>query len=59
MCFLLRGEFGINGYFIGVPTVIGANGVEKIIEFDLNEDERNELKNTLEAVKKTVEDTNL
>lgn len=54
-----EGEFGINGYFIGVPTVIGANGVEKIIEFDLNEDERNELKNTLEAVKKTVKDTNL
>ena len=32
---LCEGEFGIDGYFIGVPTVIGANGVEKIIEFDL------------------------
>ena len=33
---LCEGEFGINGFFIGVPTVIGENGVEKIIEFDLS-----------------------
>ena len=37
---LCEGEFGINGYFIGVPTVIGENGVEKIIEFDLTENEK-------------------
>ena len=30
---LCEGEFGIDGYFIGVPTVIGANGVEQILEF--------------------------
>ena len=51
---LCKGEFGINGFFIGVPTVIGANGVERIIEFDLTKDEKKELKNTLDAVKKTV-----
>ncbi|MEC9457180.1 MAG: malate dehydrogenase, partial [Candidatus Neomarinimicrobiota bacterium] len=34
---LCEGEFGIEGYFIGVPTVIGSNGVEKILEFTLTE----------------------
>ena len=49
---LCEGEFGIDGYFIGVPTVIGSNGVEKILEFTLNDDEKTELNKTLEAVKK-------
>ena len=56
---LCEGEFDINGYFIGVPTVIGGNGVEKIITFDLNEEEKNALENTLAEVKKTVEETGL
>lgn len=34
------GEFGINGLFVGVPCVLGAGGVEKIIEVDLNADEQ-------------------
>jgi len=54
-----EGEFGIDGYFIGVPTVIGSNGIEKILEFELLEEEKAELQNTLEAVKKTVEETGL
>ena len=54
-----EGEFGINGYFIGVPSVIGRGGVEKILEFDLQDDERVALKITLEAVKKTVSETQL
>ena len=54
-----EGEFDIDGYFIGVPTVIGSNGIEKIVEFKLLNDERAELQNTLDAVKKTVEETNL
>ena len=56
---LCEGEFGINGYFIGVPTVIGSNGVEKILEFTLNDNEKTELDRTLEAVKKTVAETGL
>ncbi len=56
---LCEGEFGIDGYFIGVPTVIGAGGVEKVLEFSLTEDEKSELYNTLDAVKKTVTDTGL
>ena len=56
---LCEGEFGVNGYFIGVPTVIGATGVEKILEFTLTNDEKDELNSTLEAVKKTVSETGL
>ena len=56
---LCEGEFGIDGYFIGVPTVIGSGGVERILEFDLSDDEKSELNNTLEAVKKTVSETAL
>ena len=56
---LCEGEFGIDGYFIGVPTVIGSNGVEKILEFSLTNEESEQLNNTLDAVKKTVSDTNL
>lgn len=56
---LCTGEFDINGYFIGVPVVIGAKGVENILEFPLTEDEKAELKNTLSVVKKTVAETGL
>ena len=56
---LCEGEFGINGYFIGVPTVIGAKGVEKVIEISLNDDEQSALGETLKAVKKTVSETGL
>ena len=56
---LCNGEFGIDGYFIGVPTVIGSNGVEKILDFKLKENEQEALNQTLEAVKKTVIETKL
>ena len=56
---LCEGEFGIDGYFIGVPSLIGKNGVEKILEFDLSDSERSALESTLGAVKKTVEETKL
>ncbi len=56
---LCEGEFGINGYFIGVPTVIGSNGVEKILEFKLTDNEESELNQTLKAVEKTVDETGL
>ncbi len=56
---LCLGEFGVDGYFIGVPTVIGSGGVEKILEFELTDHEKAELNNTLEVVKKTVKETGL
>ena len=56
---LCDGEFGIDGYFIGVPSVIGSSGVERILEFDLKDEEKKSLSDTLEAVKKTVKETGL
>ena len=56
---LCEGEFNVDGYFIGVPTVIGADGVENILTFDLNDEEKNALDNTLVEVKKTVQETGL
>ena len=56
---LCEGEFGIDGYFIGVPSMIGKGGVEKILEFELYDDEKLALNSTLEAVKKTVLETKL
>ena len=56
---LCEGEFGIDGYFIGVPTVIGADGVERILEFELQDHEKEALNNTLVAVQKTASETGL
>ena len=56
---LCEGEFGVEGFFIGVPTVIGSKGIEKIIEFSLTDEEKSALENTLNAVKKTVSETKL
>ena len=56
---LCEGEFGVDGYFIGVPTVIGAGGVEKVLEFSLTDEEKIGLNKTLDAVKKTVAETGL
>ena len=54
-----EGEYGVDGYFIGVPCVIGAGGVEKILEIELTESEKESLANTLSAVKKTAAETGL
>ena len=50
---MLDGEYGIKDLTIGVPVILGKNGVENIIEIDLNEDEASQLKNSAEAVRKT------
>ncbi len=53
------GEYGINGYFIGVPAIIGGNGVEKILEVNLTKEEQAQLKATVNKVKDTVFETGL
>ncbi|MBF0492674.1 MAG: malate dehydrogenase [Deltaproteobacteria bacterium] len=50
----LKGEYGANGYFMGVPVVIGSQGIEKVIELKLNEDEKKLIAESLEHVKKLV-----
>tara|TARA_B100001750_G_scaffold124482_1_gene98842 strand:+ start:640 stop:1575 length:936 start_codon:yes stop_codon:yes gene_type:complete len=54
-----EGEYGINGYFIGVPAIIGGDGVEKILEVTLTKQEIEQLEKTLEKVKVTVLETGL
>jgi len=54
VCALLEGEYGVDGLFVGVPVILGKNGVEKVIEVDLTEDEKNSFQNSINAVKKTV-----
>ncbi len=54
---LCEGEYGINGYFIGVPVVIGEGGIEKILEIKLSPEEKSALENTLNAVKKASAET--
>ena len=56
VCAFLNGEFGVNGYYVGVPAVLGSNGVEKIIEFELDSEERALLDNSVNAVKTLVVD---
>jgi malate dehydrogenase len=52
----LQGEFGIDGYYVGVPAILGASGVEKVVEFALDEEEQSALDNSINAVKTLVGD---
>ena len=52
---LLEGEYGQSDLCIGVPAIIGRNGVEKIVEFDLNDQEKALFAKSAEAVHKTNE----
>ena len=54
-CCYLEGEFGIRGLYVGVPTQLGAKGVEKIWEIKLTEDEDAALQKSAAAVKELVD----
>ncbi len=58
-CALLNGEFGVDGFYVGVPCVLGAGGVEKIIEFKLDEEEQAMFDNSVAAVKGLIGSMNL
>jgi malate dehydrogenase len=53
VCALLEGEYGVDGLFVGVPAILGKNGVEQVIEVDLTDAERQALMNSVEAVRST------
>lgn len=55
----LNGEYGINDLYIGVPAIIGGSGVEKIIEIQLNAEEKTMFDNSVLAVKKLVSELKL
>ena len=50
---LLEGEYGLHDISIGVPCIIGKNGIESIVELDLTEAEKEKLQNSAEAVRNT------
>lgn len=56
VCTYLNGEYGVKGYYVGVPAVLGTDGVEKVVEFSLNEEEQSLLNNSVNAVKSLVAD---
>jgi malate dehydrogenase len=51
----LNGQYGYEGLFIGVPAVLGAAGVERVIEMKLNDEERQMLDNSADAVRSVVD----
>ncbi len=55
----LEGEYGIQGYYFGVPVVIGSGGVERVLELKLSEEEHALVLKSLESVRKTAIETKL
>lgn len=55
-CALLEGEYGVNGLFVGVPVILGANGIEKVIEMDLTDEEKGALEKSVAAVGKVADE---
>lgn len=56
VCAFLQGEYGVDGYYVGVPAVIGSSGIEKVIEFELDEEEQSAFDNSTNAVKTLITD---
>jgi malate dehydrogenase len=56
---LLEGEYGIKGYYMGVPVQIGQGGVEKVFQIELTDAEKAMFQKSFESVKKTVDEIKL
>ncbi|HBH22823.1 MAG TPA: malate dehydrogenase [Cytophagales bacterium] len=54
VCVQLTGEYGVDNCYLGVPVILGKNGIEKIIELDLNDDEKALLKTSEGHVKEVM-----
>ncbi|KYD22535.1 Malate dehydrogenase [Parageobacillus toebii] len=50
----LEGEYGYEGIYLGVPTILGGNGIEKVIELELTEEEKAALAKSVESVKNVM-----
>lgn len=50
----LEGEYDFNGIYLGVPTILGKDGIEKVIELDLKEDEKKALKTSASSVREVM-----
>lgn len=58
VCAFLNGEFGVNGFYVGVPAVLGEKGVERIVELSLCEEEKAAFDNSINSVKSLIDDMN-
>lgn len=55
VCMKLDGEYGIKDCYLGVPVVLGKNGIEKVIELDLNKEEKELLESSRKAVREVMD----
>ncbi len=55
-CVLLKGEFGVDNYYVGVPAILGAKGVEGVVEFELDAEEQALFDNSVAAVKGLIDE---
>jgi malate dehydrogenase len=55
VCIKLEGEYGINDCYLGVPVILGKNGIEKIIELDLDKDEKALMESSRKAVREVMD----
>ncbi|MBI4702571.1 MAG: malate dehydrogenase [Deltaproteobacteria bacterium] len=56
VCAYLDGEYGVKGLFVGVPAILGKNGIEKIVELDLTSAEKDALAKSVAGVRKTCDE---
>jgi malate dehydrogenase len=56
---LLEGEYGVDGLYVGVPCVLGAGGVERVLEVELDADEKKLFDASVEHVRSLVEQIQL
>ena len=56
VCAKLEGEYGVEGLFVGVPGILGRNGIERIIELDLTSEEKAAFARSAAAVRKTCDE---
>lgn len=52
----LKGEYGEDGIFVGVPAILGANGVEKVVELELNDEEKAMFKKSASRVREYIQE---
>ena len=52
---MLNGEYGMNNIYLGVPVILGKNGIEKIIEVKLDKDEQELLAQSAKAVRSVMD----
>jgi malate dehydrogenase len=55
VCLELQGEYGINGVYLGAPVILGKNGIERVIELQLNDEEKAMLETSRGHVKEVME----